>query len=337
MKPQIRLVVSIDAEEDNWQPARNGVTVENIRNLPRMDRILESLGVRPTLFIAYQVATDPRAAGIIRELNASGRVEIGAHLHPWNTPPECEDFLPRNTMTMNLPSSLQAEKIATLTSTLTETFGARPQAFRTGRWGLGPATVAALIEAGYRVDSSVTPFKSWAEVGEGPDHTGAPLRAYTLAAGADVRVPVEGGLLLELPVSWAFNRRPFRFWGAVHRRLMWRPLRAARLSGVAAVTGLLRKIALSPEIHSVDNMIVLSKRLIADGLPFLHMFWHSPTACPGLTPFATTRAQSERMYAAVEEYVERLAGLADVQFATVGEMAENLVGGGSVVSMQRPG
>src|ERR1043166_473154 len=102
MPRTIRLIVSIDTEEDNWQPRRDGVTIENIRELPRLDGLFQRLGVRATYFPSYQVAGQEWAAATIRQLRDGG-AEIGAHLHPWNSPPLDEPFTPRNSMLCNLP------------------------------------------------------------------------------------------------------------------------------------------------------------------------------------------------------------------------------------------
>jgi len=53
--PVIRLIVSIDTEEDNWEPTRDGVTTRNIRELPALERRFERLGVRATYFTNYHV------------------------------------------------------------------------------------------------------------------------------------------------------------------------------------------------------------------------------------------------------------------------------------------
>src|SRR5438876_12172844 len=153
----VLVIVSIDTEEDNWQRSRDQVTVENIGELRRLAAFFDRLGVRPTYFTTYQVAIDPSAADVLREVSHGGRGEIGAHLHPWNTPPLTEAFVPRNSMLYNLPAELQRAKVEQLTAILEETFGHRPTAFRAGRYGLGPDTVAALLSCGYCVDSSVSP------------------------------------------------------------------------------------------------------------------------------------------------------------------------------------
>src|SRR5207247_1656821 len=82
-----RGVVAGAGEEQSGWPGRSGITLDNIEALPRLSRFVGALDVRATFFTTYQVATDPRAADILREIAAGGRAEIGAHLHPWNTPP----------------------------------------------------------------------------------------------------------------------------------------------------------------------------------------------------------------------------------------------------------
>src|SRR5438094_3380343 len=128
--PPVTLVVSIDTEEDNWVPTRSGTTVENVRELVRLDRCFERLGVRATYFTTYQVGRQATAAAVLREICDRGAAEIGAHLHPWNTPPLDEPFVARNTMLTNLPQRLQVAKLQSLTQALAGSFGERPRVFR---------------------------------------------------------------------------------------------------------------------------------------------------------------------------------------------------------------
>src|SRR5436190_17016526 len=86
-------LVSIDTEEDNWTPTRIGITTENVRQLPKLNEVLQRLGARPTYFVAHSVVTAKRSSGIIADMANSDSVEIGAHLHPWNTPPLVEAFV----------------------------------------------------------------------------------------------------------------------------------------------------------------------------------------------------------------------------------------------------
>jgi len=235
----VTLVVSVDTEEDNWVPTRSSLTARNVLELPRLDALFRRLGgVRTTYFTTYAVVQDPEATAVMRDLAQGGLAEIGAHLHPWNTPPITEDALPRNTMLKNLEPSLQLAKLRTVTEALENALGVRPRAFRAGRYGLGPDTVPALIACGYQIDSSVTPFVSWEQCDDGPNFIGAPPHPYRLAVGsADVRTPDANGVLLELPLSCSLSRGPLRSWGRVWDLLHTPAARRWHLPTMAARLG----------------------------------------------------------------------------------------------------
>ena len=290
------MIVSIDTEEDNWYRSRERVTCENIRELEPQAAFFDRLGVLPTYFTTYQVAVSPAAADVIRHVGAGPRGEIAAHLHPWNTPPLTEAFEPRNSMLKNLPGELQRAKLETLTTTLEETFGMRPRAFRAGRYGLGGSTVAALQRCGYLIDSSVTPCVSWEDCDDGPSFVGAPLDAYRLAPDRDVTLPAVDGDIVEVPLSSGFTRGRFRMW----RR---------------------NRTVLSPELASAGEMLTLSRRLLERGIRHLHLTWHSPSLVPGLGPFTRTQADVRRLYALVEDYLDRLSRITSLTFVTVSEAA----------------
>ncbi len=204
-------------------------------------------------------------------------------------------------------------------------------AFRAGRYGLGPDTVTALIRCGYRVDSSVTPFISWEAYDDGPTFIGAPIHEYRLAGDADVRIPQPGGALVEIPMSVGYNRPPSRAWTRVYRALSAPALRPLHLRGIASRAGIVRRIGLSPETDSVANMLTLSRRLIDAGLRHLHVFFHSPSLSPGLSPFAPDRAGVEGMYRAIASYVEGVGRVTPLRFVTVSEAATLLETAGSSV------
>jgi len=329
---QILLLTTIDTEEDNWDRTPGKITVDNVQELPGFAELLDGLGVRPTFFTAYQVAADPSAASVMREIAARGRSEIGAHLHPWNTPPLGEKLTPENSMLSNLPLELQMAKLETLTRCLTDLFGRQPTAFRAGRLGLGPGTTEALARFGYRVDSSVAPYLPLEPTPGMPNFSGAPVTPYRLMPGSDVRRPHSAGTLAEVPLSAGFSRTPFPFWERVFDRLSGPTARRLRIPGVASRTGLIKKLILSPEIESVDDMLTLSRRLIEQGVSHLNLLMHSPTLRPGLTPYTQTTQDVRRFRASLTEYFGRLSEMADVAFATVSEAAERLCAEPSAVA-----
>ena len=317
----VLLIVSIDTEEDNWYRSRHEVTVENIREFRPLAAFFRRLGVRPTYFTTYHVARDARAADVLREVCDGDAGEIAAHLHPWNTPPLVEPFVPRNSMLKNLSADLQLAKLRRLTAALENAFDVTPAAFRAGRYGLGRDTVAALVCCGYRVDSSVSPFINLEGVDDGPTFVGAPLTPYRLSPDRDVRQPAPDGEVLEVPLSYGFNRGPFSVWDPTRRVLEAVPFRWFRLAGLADRLGLVKRIALCPEMMSVADMLTLSRRLLEHGVRHLHMSWHSPSLKPGLSPFSATAADVARLYASVEAYLDGLSRITPVTLVTVSEAA----------------
>lgn len=319
MKPTVTLFVSVDTEEDNWRPAWGGVTIENLRALPALDAHFRRIGIRPTYFVTYQVANRRWAADILKEIARDGRSEIGAHLHPWNTPPTPEASTPTSTMANNLAFDLVLQKLKTLTQAVRQIRGAPPRSFRAGRYGLGPGLVRALIHCGYRVDSSVTPFMDWRDTDGGPNHEHAPLAPYRIDGSRDLYRARPDGPLLEIPLSFGYSRRPFDTWHRVHRALGSPALARLRLLGLARRSGLIRKIALNPELSPPSDLLLLSKRLIQSGARHLHLFFHSPSLRPGATPYTQTETDVRRLLDGIERYVEGLGRLADVRPATLSE------------------
>jgi hypothetical protein len=324
------VIVSIDTEEDNWEPTRDGVTVECIRELPHQHRFLEQFGARTTYFVNHAVSSTPWAADILRSLEADGTVELGGHLHPWNTPPLHEPMLPRYSMLKNLPAAAQHAKLAEVTRTHTEVFGCAPRAFRAGRWGLGTDGVRSLISLGYRIDSSVTPFMDWSAYDDGPDFTAAPMSHYRLDGNGLPTQPVPGGPLLEIPGTFGYSRGPFERWHPVHQQLNRRWARVARLAAFANRSRLLSKIALTPEMDSASAMLRLCRRHLEFGGRYLHVFWHTPTLRPGLAPFVQTRRDLTRFYAAIARLFDGLAAFATPQFVTISEAADLLEAGAAL-------
>jgi len=314
------VVVSIDTEEDNWTPTREDVSVTNIHAVPALQRLLHGLGARPTYFTNFAVARTPWAAAILGDIAADGQAEIGAHLHPWNTPPFREAFVPRNTMMKNLPRDLQAEKLGTLADTLETAFGTRPTAFRAGRYGIARDGVELLAAHGFTVDSSVTPFLDWRYDDEGPDFREAPLAAYR-PAPTDIMTHIDDGPIVELPLSVGYTRTPFSRWARWHERFMRTRVAGHSLNGVANRTHFLRRRQLSFETATLRDMLVVSHNLASLGSRFLHLTWHTPSLVPGLSPFVRTPAERDAFFADIEQFFEQLSGAMSFSFATVSEAA----------------
>ncbi len=316
--------MSIDTEEDSWLPHRGEVSLENIGALPKLESLFSRFGVRATYFTTYQVAISDTAAGILRGLKRDAQregreLEIGGHLHPWNTPPITESTDPQNSMLHNLPADLQRRKIEAVTHALTEAFDEAPTSFRAGRLGIGQAAVEALSDLGYIVESSVLPFSSLKEFDSGPDFRGAPDVPYRISGKGLPRVPDPNGDMIELPLSVGYNRKNFELLSRVHPLILGSLTKMLRLPGIAARTGLVQKIMLSPEQERAKDMIRLTEAILKRGTPYLHMYMHSSTCLSGLTPFTPTQSHVDDFFSTIDSYLSWLVDRADVEFMTVAE------------------
>jgi hypothetical protein len=209
---------------------------------------------------------------------------------------------------------------------LTDAFGDAPRAFRAGRYGFGRDSVAPLLDCGYQVDSSVSPYVNLEAMDGGPNFVGAPIAPYLLARGRDVREAAPAGTLLEIPLSSGYSRGPFRFWDRACRLFEARPLRWLHLPGIASRLGIVQRLSLSPEYVPTADMLTLTRRLLEHGVQHLQVSFHTPSLVPGLSPFTRTAADVAGLYAAIEKYLDGLARMARVTFATIGEAAMALRG-----------
>lgn len=320
MSTETRLIVSIDTEEDNWFPCRDDISVSNASRLLETQQFLSDLGLRATYFVDHPVVSDEKAAGVLRELSQSDHVEIGAHLHPWNTPPADEALVPRNTMLGNLPEALQQKKLEHLGAAIERGVGLRPTSFRAGRFGTSAATLRLMARCGYTTDSSVMPWTSWAG-DHGPDFRRAPMNIYRPDLDSDFLQAGDSGPLVEVPLSAGFTRSGFARRDRLREQLSSGWLARVPARALASRLGLARHVILSPETDTAEDMVALARSLVREGARHLQIFWHSPSMVPGLTPFVATQGDLDRLRGRIRDLVHELRRMSTVRPASVGEAA----------------
>ncbi len=234
----MRIVVTIDTEADGqWEHGRP-IATTNVTAWDPFQELCRRRGVRPTYLVTSEIAQDPLAVSFLRPRAAAGDLEVGAHLHPWTTPPFAgQPGLRENDDVHAFPCELTPElllaKLTTLTAQVAEAAGARPTSFRAGRFGLNAVGARLLAGLGYVVDSSVTPYVSWADHdglpggSGGPDfrhHDARPFRIAGTGAPGLVELPVT--IMPTYAVTrlspWLLEHwraRPGRFKGRLERFL----------------------------------------------------------------------------------------------------------------------
>ncbi len=310
----LHLLVGIDTESDNqWSAAaRANPTFANIWALPDLQERFRRHGVRPTYFITYLVATDSRAAAVLRELRQAGDCEIGAHHHAWETPPCSPDAVQRHPYTSSLPIEQFEAQLAHLTDAIGAGVGHPPVSYRSGRFGFAAPHVVGLERRGYRVESSVAPLFNETHKG-GPDFVEAPLRPYFLAYDSAVRPGTSN--VLEVPVSAGLNRRlPARLRYAYARAprpyFTRRALRALRV---------VRLMWLRPSYSSLDDMMALARRIARRGDGVLNLIFHSSEAIVGGSPYNRTDEELRRFIDRLDRFLTFATGELGAMPATFAE------------------
>ena len=98
-----------------------------------------------------------------------------------------------------LSKELISEKIRILTDQIEASFHIRPTSFRSGRYGFSEEIAEVLVDNGYIVDSSITPYIDWSSHKGLPDGSGGPnFLRYT---PEPFRFTFDNGNLLEIPIT----------------------------------------------------------------------------------------------------------------------------------------
>ncbi|MFN2258226.1 MAG: polysaccharide deacetylase family protein [Parasphingopyxis sp.] len=280
-----RFLVFVDTEEEfDWSRplARANTAVTAMEALPEAHRFFRAAGALPIYMSDWPVVDNARSAAILRNFHEQDGSEIETQLHPWVNPPFEEEVTGFNSFTGNLPLDLQRAKLTALTDRIAERIGTRPTVYRAGRYGVGPHTARLLEEAGYRMDASVRARFDYSDEG-GPDFSRHPITPYWTGPS---------GRLLALPLTAGYIGG-LRRWGD---RLFRAAGRLPLARGGLARTGLLERVALTPEDYPLHAALEAVRRLLDDGHRLFSLSYHSPSVAPGHTPYVRDRADLEAFY-----------------------------------------
>lgn len=294
-RPILVVVIHTEEEFDWGKPHdRNATGVAHMRHIDQAQSVFDAFGIVPNYVVDYPIATQAEAFGPLKVYADAGRALIGAHLHPWVSPPFDEEVNARNSYPGNLPRALEQEKLRVLTDRITTAFGTPPLTYLAGRYGFGPNTGEILETLGYEVDISAAASIDYSADG-GPDYSGYTSDPYWFGRSRRLLgLPGSGGY-----VGW------LRAGGTpLYRRLTHRWLRQSHVSGAIARLRLLERIRLSPEDYSEPEMRRLTHALMTDGVRVFVFSFHSPSVMPGGTPYVRSDADRARFLEKCRRYFD---------------------------------
>ena len=321
-KPDVLFVLSIDTEEEwNWDKSlpENNFSVKNIQKIPSFQAFCDSLGVRPTYFVDYAVAENPESFETLKSSIVNNRCEIGAHLHPWCNPPFYGKTEEKDSHVVNLPIDQVEKKLDALLLLLNRRFGVKPNSFRTGRWGINREVLQLLVKKNIQIDSSMYPFFK-NEFFNCESTTRIPY-------WPDFLQPTDPGAqrnLLEIPVTVGFNRKNFDLLNRIYKTFSSRLFDPLHIIGILWHTKLLRKLYLSPEINSGENMRPLIDAALQNEHPVIHMYLHSSSLMDRSTGLMNQDNALEVICSNIQYAIDYIKQKANIKFCTITE-ASNIV------------
>lgn len=290
---QPTLITVIHAEEEfPWdQPFdRSNTGVSHIQHLAALEGIFDKYGVTPTYVMGYPLTDREEAVAAFRKAVDIKRATLGAHLHPWVTPPHLEAVNAVNSYPGNLPVQLEYEKIRCLTESIERAYDIRPKTYLAGRYGYGENTASILESLDFEIDLSASPPFDFSNDG-GPDYYRSSM--YPSFAGPNeriLRIPHSGAILGYLcsrdsPVLRNYQKIP------------------SVLKGMLSRMGAARRIRLSPEGSSLAQAIQLTRYLQSLGVWLFVYSLHSPSVAIGNTSYVNSEAELTAFFGRIEGYM----------------------------------
>lgn len=325
------VVLTIDTEPDDaWCNHRDDSTA-NIVALERLQELLSEFGAVATLLVTTKVARDPASVAILNRLQERHGAEIGAHLHPWESPP----YLPSGldvkyaSFPHELPADLFEAKLANLTSLLESRFGP-PRSYRAGRWGMASSHVSILERHGYRIDTSVMPLTDWsATIGiprslggvGGADFRLAPMHPYH-PSYADINA-IGTARLLEIPVTVSFTRRAPSIVQDVYPRLPALARRGLSWSRILAT------VAATPAEETRRRLLRVLELVQHDAATVINWTIHSSELMLDKSPNTRTPEQLDAVFGRIRDMLAHLQAARRFRFTTLAQAAAVWIASGA--------
>lgn len=268
-RKKLTVTLSLDVEEEGLFSgiySRVNPSLQNIAYLEELKPFLER-GIKPTLFCAWPVFQDSKARKILDNLRRQYSLEIGAHLHFWNTPPLVEGpdttAVPayHNVPSIRVNPAIMKAKLLRLLDAANDFNSAPVTSFRMGRWDIHRIHWPLLVACGIKCDASVRPFHSGRHA-DIPDHFSAPSDPYLLRNqfGSIFEVPLT--VTSWLPFHKQLKRKNlfvslikdgFQHWGALPLLSIEYPLPILKLVTLLHIGGGGRNLSLT--WHSSEMMV----------------------------------------------------------------------------------
>lgn len=172
MKP---FFLTVDTEGDNIWARPNIISSKNTEKLYRFQVLCEKYRIKPIYLTNYEASENLEFRNFVTQHKEN--LEIGLHLHAWNSPPIYDltkDDYHYQPYLHEYPKAIIIQKIDYLIKHLTDIFQTEILSHRGGRYSINEPILEALSDAGIKIDCSVVPGIDWSGSFGSPNGNGGP-------------------------------------------------------------------------------------------------------------------------------------------------------------------
>lgn len=270
-------IITIDTEGDNlWNVKDTEYKIKHITNknaayLERFQSLCESFQFIPTYLTNYEMSQSEEFKKLAIRGIRHNSLEIGMHMHAWNSPPYFPLTFQKNGNNAFLgeyPNDIIKKKLIYLTELLEDTFSVKMTSHRGGRWFLNDTILSYLEELGYLVDCTVSPGINWKDnVGYTKNSKGNDWRHYKdKVFYLNYANPLRGkSKVMEIPVTIRKNLNKAAVW-------------------------------MRPNGKNLQDLIWLADEVYKTPGTYLEFMLHSSELMPGGSPTFRTQQDIEKLY-----------------------------------------
>ena len=155
-----------------------------------------------------------------------------------------------------------------------------------------------LYKLGINIDTSITPYTSWAKDG-GNNYSHKTLESYKFLSPNFLEPDVNGNAY-EVPPSVGWTRGDLDTMYRIEQFIDKMPY-FLRTKGMLHYLNLVKKVWVSPEQTNLKDMIMLCQNLISQRKPYIHAVFHSTSLLPGAGPFIRNKKDLAAFYVKIEQ------------------------------------
>jgi hypothetical protein len=311
----MKLVITVDVEEEGLFTGRYPRVpsgVKNVQELSRIEFVSREFGLPLTLLVTYPAAVDRECGRVLRFWRRELGAEIGAHLHPWNTPPFPKLPFPEPVRSDLLPDSLLRAKLESLNEAMGKRLEVKPASFRMGRFDLGAGMRRLLPACGFHTDSSVVPYRLMAN---GADHFMAENDPFwwdrnETGAGSLLEVP-----LTQLALLPRLSAELYRVSRRMTGKRRWKLFSAFRALGV---------VGIQPAWYPLPSMQWAARLHHSRGGKVLTLFFHSTELLPGASPYFPSDAAVRRLTGKIRQFLRWLTNRYSIEGVTLSQLDRSI-------------